>query len=1036
MARDKQTEDSLKTLLGQSEPSDFAARFAGVRPGAVPSTPIVWPSDQHVPNQIQQVKANAPAQVPFAIPTNQPGRPVVAPRTTPGMVKNVRVITRQVTTPDGQTKKQVTVAFTHPPNDPYFAGANIYLHKSGAEPVLVASGAKSPLQFVTDASSVPHAVHVTSVGNQGETDVMKSPAAPLSLQVTKSGGGVSSSSSASSSATGNLLQVNPTQTDPVTGAPIIQPVPPVKVIGGFPPSTKVSLDNLSDGGTTGRTKQSELVNNTVMRVNDGTNIRTASQITGVVHSTSGAGAGVIDNAAVIHSRPEGIGTTVQKLNSSGLLLDADQVAADGTNYLRSPQFSGSAIAVENPNFVLGVAGYSATAGAITQDTASPFTNGKSLKHTTTVQDSDVIGTRLFKVTPGDVFYFSIYAKSDGVYNGFGSLVWKDGSQNFLSESDLSYGTSTSWAQYTFTATAPANAAYVEVVILARGDAGGLSQSAWVTDVHLVRTASLDNEVANGTNYIRTPQYAGSAIVVENSNFVAGTAGWGSANATLSQVPNSPFTNGKALQVSTAAQFAGAQSNRHYKVTPGDQFFISGYVNSDGIFEAKIQVTYFDGSGAFLGSDGAISIATSWTQISGTGTAPANTAYITIDLVRVDATGGTHICWFTDIHVVRTASLDNEVADGPTFVRIGNVNADHTFHVSTSLNNQAVLTGSPAASVSYTSTTSSIQWSWGAFTLYFSDGSTVSVASGSQNFTGLASATTYFFEFYVVKATATMTCVKSDNSTAPASTQFLAQTVGADGHAIEVTDITAATTSSGTGGGSGGGGTCFSGDVKVKTPQGFVRMDELPEKCVIINLTGEHEAEVIVHRNALEPMRVMSGGGLVTNSHLLREPDGAWLAASSLFSEKAPQTPRTLYNIHVITQRPENMHYILENGYIAHNKKRVSCFSGDAQILTARGWQRLDKLPSTFTVKNSDGIFPARLVKHEDCSQSVYELPDGSTVTADHFIRRSGQTGWTLAHEVLPASSKSPSTLFNVIVEGSDHFALSNGYEANDMEGNS
>ncbi|HZI31428.1 MAG TPA: hypothetical protein VFF11_03745, partial [Candidatus Binatia bacterium] len=134
----------------------------------------------------------------------------------------------------------MTVAFTHPPNDPYFAGANIYLHKSGAEPVLVASGAKSPLQFVTDASSVPHAVHVTSVGNQGETDVMKSPAAALSLQVTRSGGGV-----ASTSDNGNGLILNPAVPDPKTGGPSITTNPPGKIIGGLPRNP--TQDSLGDG---------------------------------------------------------------------------------------------------------------------------------------------------------------------------------------------------------------------------------------------------------------------------------------------------------------------------------------------------------------------------------------------------------------------------------------------------------------------------------------------------------------------------------------------------------------------------------------------------------------------------------------------------------------------------------------------------------------------------------------------------------------------------------------------------------------------
>src|SRR5690348_299846 len=873
MSRDTKTESSLKNLLGPAEPLDFAARFAGVRPGAVPSTPIVWPTDQHAPNQISQIKSISPAQTTFAIPTNQPGRPVVPSKTTPNMVSNVRVTTKQISTPTG-TKKQVTVQFTHPPNDPYFAGANIYLHKSGNEPVLVASGAKSPLQFVTDASSVPHAVHVTSVGNQGETDVLKSPAAALSLQVTKSGGGVSSSS-ANSSATGNLLQVNPTQTDPVTGAPIIQPVPPVKVIGGFPPPTKVSLDNLSDGGTSGRTKQSELVNNTVMRVNDGTNIRTASQLTGVVHYTSGAGAGVIDNAAVIHSRPEGIGTTVQKLNSSGLLVDADQVAADGVTFDRHQHDSHFENILQNGDATNGTLHWfsSGTGGATTVSEADPWGTIRNVIRSGTCSSFDLLnnpgtnsgGAGEIRITPGDTYVYDFWCKTGG------TGTWK----------------------------------------------------------------LFNTNTAGGTS-IQT---------------IGAPTGW----------------------THVVAQFTFP--------TTGTIFYSTG-----------------------------------------------------LSLVNTSATADTIDVCAATIRKVR--GLDNDVADGVTFVRIGNVNADHTFHVSTSLNNQAVLTGSPAASPSYTSTTTSITWSWGAFTLYFSDGSTVSVSSGSQGFTGLTASTTYFFEFYVVKATATMICVKSDNSTAPASTQFLAQTVGADGHAIEITDITAATTSSGTGGGSGGGGTCFSGDVKVKTPQGFVRMDELGEKCVVVNLTGEHEAEVIVHHNAFEPTRVMPCGSLVTEAHLLRQSDGTWVPASSLFPEKAPQTSRTLYDIHVITENPDDMHYILENGYIAHNKKRVSCFSGDAQILTARGWQRLDKLPSTFTVKNSDGIFPARLVKHEDCSQSVYELPDGSTVTADHFIRRSGQTGWSPAHEVLPPSSKSPSTLFNVIVEGSDHFALSSGFEANDMEGNS
>lgn len=42
----------------------------------------------------------------------------------------------------------------------------------------------------------------------------------------------------------------------------------------------------------------------------------------------------IDTSVKVSGRTEGLGTTVSKLNSSGKLTDADQVAADGADYAR------------------------------------------------------------------------------------------------------------------------------------------------------------------------------------------------------------------------------------------------------------------------------------------------------------------------------------------------------------------------------------------------------------------------------------------------------------------------------------------------------------------------------------------------------------------------------------------------------------------------------------------------------------------------------------------------------------------------------
>jgi hypothetical protein len=144
--------------------------------GSVPSTPITWPADRHQANQIQQTKGSAKPQSDFVLPTTQPSRSSVAPRTTPAPVSAVRVVLRP-----NAGGKQVTVQFNHPAGDPYFASANVYLRRAGQQPTLVASGAKSPLTFVAPLNSAPHAVYVSSVGNWGETNVLTSPSHPVRL---------------------------------------------------------------------------------------------------------------------------------------------------------------------------------------------------------------------------------------------------------------------------------------------------------------------------------------------------------------------------------------------------------------------------------------------------------------------------------------------------------------------------------------------------------------------------------------------------------------------------------------------------------------------------------------------------------------------------------------------------------------------------------------------------------------------------------------------------------------------------------------
>lgn len=150
--------------------------FDSPHPGLNPSSVVVWPSNQHQSNQIQQTKGSAKPQASFVLPTTQPNQSSVQPRTTPQPVARVRVILRP-----SPGQKVVTVQFAHPPGDQYFSGANVYLRRAGQQPVLVASGAKSPLNFTATSNNAPHSIFVTSVGNWGETNILTSPSTPVRL---------------------------------------------------------------------------------------------------------------------------------------------------------------------------------------------------------------------------------------------------------------------------------------------------------------------------------------------------------------------------------------------------------------------------------------------------------------------------------------------------------------------------------------------------------------------------------------------------------------------------------------------------------------------------------------------------------------------------------------------------------------------------------------------------------------------------------------------------------------------------------------
>ncbi len=121
-------------------------------------------------------------------------------------------------------------------------------------------------------------------------------------------------------------------------------------------------------------------------------------------------------------------------------------------------------------------------------------------------------------------------------------------------------------------------------------------------------------------------------------------------------------------------------------------------------------------------------------------------------------------------------------------------------------------------------------------------------------------------------------------------------------------------------------TCFTGNVEIKTPSGLSRFDSFPvnRPFHIVNETGTHLAELVVHEHYDGPMISIDGDRLVTPTHLMKVGPDLWDTAE----KKYPTNPRThfkgnVYNLHVLSENEADHHYVLFNGDVAHNMKAES-----------------------------------------------------------------------------------------------------------------
>ena len=121
---------------------------------------------------------------------------------------------------------------------------------------------------------------------------------------------------------------------------------------------------------------------------------------------------------------------------------------------------------------------------------------------------------------------------------------------------------------------------------------------------------------------------------------------------------------------------------------------------------------------------------------------------------------------------------------------------------------------------------------------------------------------------------------------------------------------------------GGGGYCFSGNTRLRLPDGVLSFDELRDRygAAPFRIRADFLAQLIIHEDCNELMIDMGGGELVTPAHLMKTGD-CWTPASEHF-RSAPRREYhgTLFNLHVLSDNPLDHYYELANGETAHNAK--------------------------------------------------------------------------------------------------------------------
>ena len=199
-------------------------------------------------------------------------------------------------------------------------------------------------------------------------------------------------------------------------------------------------------------------------------------------------------------------------------------------------------------------------------------------------------------------------------------------------------------------------------------------------------------------------------------------------------------------------------------------------------------------------------------------------------------------------------------------------------------------------LTYTSTDTTITWSWTVMTVYRTDGTTTSVSSGSLEISGLTASTTYYFYPYLDEVNESIefaTSYSGSVGTPAAAYTATNPQAAAEGIYYANAPLGVLTASTAASGGSGGGGgnfvCCLNGNQPVELASGEEKFaDRLAVGDFLTSPRGPVRVRQVKHEPWEKWMQVTFSNGvevLVVHDHRFIDPSGYEVRASDLRIEQ-------------------------------------------------------------------------------------------------------------------------------------------------------